>query len=75
MAVFRNEIFGPVAPVTVFQTEEEAIALANDTEFGLASYFILVTLVAYGELAKRWTTVLWASTRDHFKRNGTVWWR
>lgn len=39
MAVFRNEIFGPVAPVTVFQTEEEAIALANDTEFGLASYF------------------------------------
>ena len=39
MAVFRNEIFGPVAPVTVFQTEDEAIALANDTEFGLASYF------------------------------------
>ena len=39
MAVFRNEIFGPVAPVTVFQTEEEAITLANDTEFGLASYF------------------------------------
>lgn len=39
MAVFRNEIFGPVAPVTVFDTEEEAIQLANDTEFGLASYF------------------------------------
>ena len=39
MAVFQNEIFGPVAPVTVFETEEEAIALANDTEFGLASYF------------------------------------
>ena len=39
MAVFRNEIFGPVAPVTIFQTEYEAIALANDTEFGLASYF------------------------------------
>ena len=39
MAVFRNEIFGPVAPVTVFETEEEAIQLANDTEFGLASYF------------------------------------
>lgn len=39
MAVFRNEIFGPVAPIIVFDTEEEAIALANDTEFGLASYF------------------------------------
>ena len=39
MAVFRNEIFGPVAPVTVFETEQEAVRLANDTEFGLASYF------------------------------------
>jgi len=39
MPVFRNEIFGPVAPVVTFKTEEEAIAMANDTEFGLASYF------------------------------------
>ena len=39
MAVFRNEIFGPVAPVIPFDTEEEVIAMANDTKFGLASYF------------------------------------
>ncbi|MFV0277973.1 MAG: succinate-semialdehyde dehydrogenase [Parahaliea sp.] len=39
MAVFRNEIFGPVAPVIRFSTEEQAIAMANDTELGLASYF------------------------------------
>ncbi|MFK8041314.1 succinate-semialdehyde dehydrogenase [Congregibacter sp.] len=39
MAVFRNEIFGPVAPIVRFETEEEVIAMANDTEFGLASYF------------------------------------
>ena len=39
MAVFRNEIFGPVAPVVRFSTEEEVVAMANDTEFGLASYF------------------------------------
>jgi len=39
MAVFRNEIFGPVAPIVTFNDEAEAIALANDTEFGLASYF------------------------------------
>ena len=35
----REETFGPVAPLFRFKTEEEAIALANDTEFGLAAYF------------------------------------
>jgi len=39
MDVFSQEIFGPVAPVYKFETEEEVIALANDTPFGLASYF------------------------------------
>ena len=39
MSVFSNEIFGPVAPVFKFDTEEEVIALANDTQYGLASYF------------------------------------
>lgn len=39
MRVFKEEIFGPVAPLFRFKTEEEAIAMANDTEFGLASYF------------------------------------
>ena len=34
----REEIFGPVAPVFTFETEQEAIAMANDTVFGLASY-------------------------------------
>ena len=37
--IFREETFGPVAPLFRFKTEAEAITLANDTEFGLASYF------------------------------------
>ncbi|MEO3429166.1 NADP-dependent succinate-semialdehyde dehydrogenase [Pelagibius sp. CAU 1746] len=39
MKVTREETFGPVAPLFRFKTEEEGVALANDTEFGLASYF------------------------------------
>ncbi|WP_237152609.1 NAD-dependent succinate-semialdehyde dehydrogenase [Oryzibacter oryziterrae] len=39
MKVAREETFGPVAPVFPFDTEEEVVRYANDTEFGLASYF------------------------------------
>jgi len=37
--IFRDETFGPVAPLFRFFTEEEAVEMANDTEFGLAAYF------------------------------------
>lgn len=39
MMVAREETFGPVAPLFRFKTEQEAIRLSNDTEFGLAAYF------------------------------------
>ncbi|WP_235506624.1 NAD-dependent succinate-semialdehyde dehydrogenase [Altererythrobacter sp. Root672] len=39
MDIARQEIFGPVASITSFQSEDEALRLANDTRYGLASYF------------------------------------
>ncbi len=45
-AILREEIFGPVAPIVTFTTEDEAVALANDTEYGLVSY------VYTGDLAR-----------------------
>jgi succinate-semialdehyde dehydrogenase/glutarate-semialdehyde dehydrogenase len=45
-AILREEIFGPVAPVVTFNSEAEAVALANDTEYGLVAY------VYTGDLAR-----------------------
>lgn len=39
MPLARNEIFGPVTPIISFDSEAEALAMANDTEYGLAAYF------------------------------------
>ena len=39
MLVAHEETFGPLAPIFAFDTEDEVIAQANDTEFGLAAYF------------------------------------
>jgi succinate-semialdehyde dehydrogenase / glutarate-semialdehyde dehydrogenase len=45
-AILREEIFGPVAPIVTFTTEDEAVAMANDTEYGLVGY------VYTGDLAR-----------------------
>ncbi|BBY31753.1 NAD-dependent succinate-semialdehyde dehydrogenase [Mycolicibacterium sediminis] len=42
--ILKEEVFGPVAPITGFDTEEEGIAAANDTEFGLAAYIYTQSL-------------------------------
>jgi succinate-semialdehyde dehydrogenase/glutarate-semialdehyde dehydrogenase len=39
MKVAKEETFGPLAPLFRFKTEDEVIAMANDTEYGLAAYF------------------------------------
>jgi succinate-semialdehyde dehydrogenase/glutarate-semialdehyde dehydrogenase len=48
-----EEVFGPVAPITTFATEDEAIARANDTEYGLSSYAFTRDLARTIRLAER----------------------
>jgi len=51
--ILREEIFGPVAPITGFDTEEEGIAAANSTEYGLAAYVYTRSLDRALRLAER----------------------
>lgn len=53
MTVMREETFGPVLPVRSFKTEDEAIALANDSEFGLAASIFTGNRKRGEELARR----------------------
>jgi succinate-semialdehyde dehydrogenase / glutarate-semialdehyde dehydrogenase len=53
MAIFDNEIFGPVAALMRFDSEEQAIALANDTPFGLAAYFYSQNMGRIWRVAER----------------------
>lgn len=48
MAIFKEEIFGPIVSIIPFKTEKEVIKLANDTKYGLASYFYA------NDMAKIW---------------------
>lgn len=52
MLLFREETFGPVLPLFKFKTEEEGLELANDTEFGLASYLFTQNLSRAERVAK-----------------------
>ncbi|MDP2711863.1 MAG: NAD-dependent succinate-semialdehyde dehydrogenase, partial [Solirubrobacteraceae bacterium] len=54
--LLREEIFGPVAPITTFASEEEAIAAANDTEFGLVAYLYTADLKRALRVAERLET-------------------
>jgi len=53
MRIAREETFGPVAPLFSFRDEEEAVALANDSEYGLASYFYSRDLGRVWRVAER----------------------
>ncbi len=53
MAIVREEIFGPVAALVRFDTEEEAVRIANDTPFGLAAYLFSKTLARAWRVAEK----------------------
>jgi succinate-semialdehyde dehydrogenase/glutarate-semialdehyde dehydrogenase len=53
MLVSREETFGPLAPLYRFETEEQAVQLANDTEFGLAAYFYTRDLARSWRVSER----------------------
>jgi len=56
MPAFDEEIFGPVAPITTFATDEEAIALANKTEYGLSAAVHSASLPRARQIAERLRT-------------------
>jgi len=56
MLVQHEETFGPIAPVFEFSTEDEAVALANDTDFGLAGYFYSKDISRVWRVAERLET-------------------
>ncbi len=53
MRVWKEEVFGPVLPIVIFKTEEEAIALANDTEYGLGGYLFTEDKEKADKVAKK----------------------
>lgn len=56
MRVQHEETFGPIAPLFEFETEDEAVKLANDTEFGLAGYFYAKDISRVWRVAERLET-------------------
>jgi succinate-semialdehyde dehydrogenase/glutarate-semialdehyde dehydrogenase len=56
MKIAKEEVFGPVAPIFRFGTEEEAVRMANDTAYGLAAYFYSRDVARCWRVSRRWNT-------------------
>ena len=69
MVITKEETFGPVAPLYRFKTEADAVKMANDTEFGLASYFYSRDIGRIWRVAGPSNTASSASTRASSRRN------
>lgn len=53
MRVWREEVFGPILPIIAFDTIDEAIRLANDTEYGLGAYVFTENVELFRDIASR----------------------
>jgi succinate-semialdehyde dehydrogenase / glutarate-semialdehyde dehydrogenase len=69
MVITKEEIFGPVAPLYRFKTDDEAIKVANDTEFGLAAYFYSRDIGRTWRVAEGSNTASSASSRPRSPRS------
>jgi succinate-semialdehyde dehydrogenase/glutarate-semialdehyde dehydrogenase len=56
MKVWKEEVFGPILPVVTYSTEEEAIRLANDTEYGLGGYVFTTSYEQFTRIARELDT-------------------
>lgn len=52
MKVWKEEVFGPILPIVTYSTEDEAIVLANDTEYGLGAYVFTESTEIFTKIAR-----------------------
>ena len=72
MLMSNEETFGPVAAIQTFATEDEGVATANDTPFGLSGYFYSRDIGRVWRVAEALETGSSASTRPDLDRGGAV---
>ncbi len=70
--LLREEIFGPVAPVASFASEDEAVRVANDTDYGLAAFVYTRDLDRAIRVAEASRSAWSGSTRGRFPTHGAV---
>ncbi|EIA19119.1 hypothetical protein KKC_14160, partial [Listeria fleischmannii subsp. coloradonensis] len=82
MTIFYEETFGPVIPLITFETDDEAIQMANDCEFGLASYFFTKSVarveevsdqLEYGMVGVNEIATTQGGTNRDFKSRNPIW--
>ena len=52
MLLFKEETFGPIAPFMKFKNDDDVLSLANDTEYGLASYILQIIIKEFNAFQK-----------------------